>query len=279
MSRQTFDSHALAATHYFRREFPSAGSAAGEAGRQRMRRIVREAAAMRSGLPCAWGSVVAVRVDDSRADVLQALIVPHRDTPYANGVFVFDILLPADYPNSPPRVVILTTGGGRVRFNPNLYADGKVCLSLLGTWKGPGWDAQHSTLLQVLISIQSLIFVEKPFFNEPGYERSAGTPAGELQSAAYNAQVRADTLAVALLPALRSPPPAFHAFMVQHFRRKHGEIRQQLREWVAEARSQLRGPHAAAARQLLSAADEAEDELQRYAPGAVSGPVDTISLL
>jgi baculoviral IAP repeat-containing protein 6 len=166
MSRQTFDSHALAATHYFRREFPSAGSAAGEAGKVRMRRIVREAAAMRSGLPCAWGSVVAVRVDESRADVMQALIVPHRDTPYAGGVFVFDILLPADYPNSPPRVVILTTGGGRVRFNPNLYADGKVCLSLLGTWKGPGWDAQHSTLLQVLISIQSLIFVERPWFNE-----------------------------------------------------------------------------------------------------------------
>jgi hypothetical protein len=31
----------------------------------------------------------------------------------------------------------------------NLYNCGKVCLSLLGTWNGPGWDPAHSTLLQV----------------------------------------------------------------------------------------------------------------------------------
>jgi len=33
--------------------------------------------------------------------------------------------------------------------NPNLYADGKVCLSLLGTWSGPGWEKGVSTLSQV----------------------------------------------------------------------------------------------------------------------------------
>ena len=158
---QTYDSHPLLATHYFKRELPA--SAGGEAGKARTRRIVREMAAMRSGLPVAFHSVVAVRTDEARPDVLQACVVPHSDTPYANGVFIFDILLPADYPHSPPKVQLLTTGGGRVRFNPNLYAEGKVCLSLLGTWKGPGWDAASSTLLQVLISIQSLIFVEKPW--------------------------------------------------------------------------------------------------------------------
>ncbi len=28
------------------------------------------------------------------------------------------------------------------------FKDGKVCLSLLGTWAGPGWVAGKSTLLQ-----------------------------------------------------------------------------------------------------------------------------------
>lgn len=65
------------------------------------------------------------------------------------GCFEFDILLPADYPNRPPQVQFLTTGSGRIRFNPNLYNTGKVCLSLLGTWSGPGWDSKASTLLQV----------------------------------------------------------------------------------------------------------------------------------
>ena len=32
--------------------------------------------------------------------------------------------------------------GGKVRFNPNLYNDGKVCLSILGTWAGPGRACQ-----------------------------------------------------------------------------------------------------------------------------------------
>lgn len=30
-----------------------------------------------------------------------------------------------------------------------LVLPGKVCLSLLGTWSGPGWDPKTSTLLQV----------------------------------------------------------------------------------------------------------------------------------
>ena len=46
----------------------------------------------------------------------------------------FDIFVPADFPNSPPSVVLKTTGGGKVRFNPNTYADGKGTYSILGVW-------------------------------------------------------------------------------------------------------------------------------------------------
>jgi ubiquitin-conjugating enzyme E2 O len=48
-----------------------------------------------------------------------------------------------------------------------------VCLSLLGTWRGEtteNWTSK-STLLQVLVSVQSLILVNDPYFNEPGYEQ------------------------------------------------------------------------------------------------------------
>jgi hypothetical protein len=44
-----------------------------------------------------------------------------------------------------------------LQFNPNLYQEGKVCLSLLGTWqggRGESWSPEYSTVLQVLISIQ-----------------------------------------------------------------------------------------------------------------------------
>jgi ubiquitin-protein ligase len=41
---------------------------------------------------------------------------------------------------------------GGLRINPNLYENGKVCLSLLNTWQGKGsevWHPSSSTILQV----------------------------------------------------------------------------------------------------------------------------------
>ena len=83
---------------------------------------------------------------------LQVLITGPEDTPYANGCFEFDVFFPADYPQSPMQVHLVTTGRHTVRFNPNLYNDGKVCLSVLNTWHGrpeEKWNPQASSLLQV----------------------------------------------------------------------------------------------------------------------------------
>ena len=63
---------------------------------------------------------------------LHALITGPFDTPYEGGLFHFVIRFPPNYPLVPPRVAFMTTGGGTVRFNPNLYRNGKVCLSILG---------------------------------------------------------------------------------------------------------------------------------------------------
>ena len=63
---------------------------------------------------------------------IHALITGPFDTPYEGGFFLFVIRCPPDYPIRPPRVKLLTTGNKEVRFNPNLYKNGKVCLSILG---------------------------------------------------------------------------------------------------------------------------------------------------
>ena len=114
---------------------------------------------------------VWLRVCADHMDAVQFIISGPSGTPYSNGLFLFDAIFPEDYPQVPPKVNLKTTGGGSVRFNPNLYNNGKVCLSLLGTWQGvqgETWDARTSTFLQVIVSIQSLIFVPDPYFNEPG---------------------------------------------------------------------------------------------------------------
>ena len=123
----------------------------------RARRLVKEIAAMRTSLPLSWNSSVFVVCDEDRIDCFKAMVVPGDDTPYAHAPFLFDIFCDEQYPNKPPQVKLLTTGGGTVRFNPNLYANGKVCLSLLGTWSGPGWDPKESMILQIILSIQSMI--------------------------------------------------------------------------------------------------------------------------
>lgn len=68
---------------------------------------------------------IFVRHCASRLDVMKILIVGPKGTPYENGLFEFDLFCPSTFPNSPPSMNFRTTGGGRVRFNPNLYNCGK----------------------------------------------------------------------------------------------------------------------------------------------------------
>lgn len=88
----------------------------------------------------------------------------------------------------------MTTGDGHVRFNPNLYESGKVCLSILGTWQGPPWTPAMN-LQSVVLSIQSLLNKE-PFYNEPGYTKSERY---DEKSQEYTDRVTVDTLKVAVL--------------------------------------------------------------------------------
>ncbi|KAF7301634.1 Baculoviral IAP repeat-containing protein 6 [Mycena indigotica] len=190
--------------------------------------IAKELSILTSNLPIAWDSSIFLRIDETRVDVLKALITGPESTPYYNGCYLFDIFLGPSYNQMPPNVKYMTTNGGKSRFNPNLYADGKVCLSLLGTWSGPGWVAGKSTLLQVLVSIQSMILCEEPYLNEPGWATSGGTP----QSQSYSANVRRMVVKTAMLGNLQNPPEPWADIIRTHFRLKAQSITEQLDQWL-----------------------------------------------
>ncbi|KAF9451700.1 hypothetical protein P691DRAFT_327967 [Macrolepiota fuliginosa MF-IS2] len=192
--------------------------------------IAKELAILSTNLPVAWDSSIFLRVDETRVDVIKALITGPEGTPYYNGCYLFDIFLGPSYNQLPPSVKYMTTNGGKFRFNPNLYADGKVCLSLLGTWSGPGWVAGKSTLLQVLISIQSMILCDEPYLNEPGWASDGGTP----QSLAYSANVRRMVVKTAMLGNLQNPPEPFEDVIRTHYRLKSRSIAAQLDEWLTK---------------------------------------------
>ena len=74
--------------------------------------------------------------DPDNLNYMKAIIMGAKVTPYVYGAFLYDIYMYSTFPNKPPNVNLMTTGNGNVRFNPNLYTNGKVCLLLLGTWSG-----------------------------------------------------------------------------------------------------------------------------------------------
>ena len=203
-------------------------------------RIMSELNTIQSALPNFWDTSIIFRSSDEEIYKFSFVITGPVDTPYHNGIFEFHGIFSNDYPNSPPKILINTTGGGTVRYNPNLYANGKVCLSLLGTWSGDEtekWNSSTSTLLQVLISIQSLIFVDEPYFNEPGYERSMGSNSGNKNSFEYNDKVRMNTLRWAMVEQLRNPPYGFEDFTRRYFIFKREEINDIVEKWIEESRS------------------------------------------
>jgi len=97
-----------------------------------------------------------------------ALIIGQEDTPYFGGNYFFQFDYPTDYPYSPPKVTYLTNGRN-IRFNPNLYKCGKVCLSILNTWHGEQWSACQ-TISTILLTLCTLL-CKDPILNEPGVSK------------------------------------------------------------------------------------------------------------
>ena len=106
--------------------------------------------------------------DDSDMMKGYAMIIGPSDTPYFGGFYFFEFTYPADYPHSPPKVKYCTNGNN-IRFNPNLYCCGKVCISLLNTWRGDQWTSCQ-TISTVLLTLCTLLCSD-PLLNEPGVDK------------------------------------------------------------------------------------------------------------
>ena len=158
-------------------------------------------------------------VSEANIHMIKMLMIPDYDTPYGGGYFEFDMLIPFDYPNMPPKVQFLTTGGRSVRFNPNLYKCGKVCLSVLNTWADNQWNPASSTLTQVVLSIFSMVFIDHPYTNEPCYYNALATKNGKAQSEAYNDRVRNDCARVAITEQLKNRSTPFKDIIEQHWQK------------------------------------------------------------
>jgi ubiquitin-protein ligase len=100
---------------------------------------------------------------------LLQFVVTSENEPYIGGFFIFHLFFPYDYPLSAPKIQLITTNGNTIRFNPNLYNNGKVCLSLLGTWSGEQWNPHINNIVHIIQAITVMILTDQPIMNEPAY--------------------------------------------------------------------------------------------------------------
>lgn len=207
----------------------------------RIKRLVFEMNMLKTSLP----PNIFVRYGESRLDLMKCVIIGPKGTPYENGLFEFDIYCPGTYPNVPPQVSFKGTGGGLHGINPNLYSNGTVCLSLLGTWSGEPWKPGVSTLLQLLVSLQAMIFCEEPWYNEPGME--ARSKMDDSPSVAYNYRVRKLTVRLAMLDWLEEISPTWADVVEQHFRSNADAILHTVIDWGTQPK-----PTIPAARRMVA---------------------------
>jgi ubiquitin-protein ligase len=55
-----------------------------------------------------------------------AMIIGREDTPYEDGYYFFEFKFPENYPHKPPTIKFISK-----LFHPNVYPDGKLCISIL----------------------------------------------------------------------------------------------------------------------------------------------------
>ena len=132
-----------------------------------------------------------------------AILVGPKNTPYENGFYGIKFRFTTKFPFEPPKATFVTTDG-RVRMNPNLYACGKVCLSILGTWSGPQWTSVQN-LTSIILSIQTILN-DTPIHNEPGYENIKPTHP---KFSTYNKLIQHANIRVGVIQMLEKIPKDF----------------------------------------------------------------------
>jgi len=150
-------------------------------------------------------------INGEEIDSLKVLIIGPEDSPYYGGFFLFKVTFPEQFPFLPPHVKFITPNRyNGCRVHPNLYQDGKVCLSILNTWGGKEWSPVL-TLEKIFLTIQGLLD-NNPVANEPNQEH---VKKDSLAGRGYYLVALYRTLTVGVLSMFSHPelPPPFLSLM------------------------------------------------------------------
>ncbi|XP_790704.1 ubiquitin-conjugating enzyme E2 G2 [Strongylocentrotus purpuratus] len=120
--------------------------------------------------------IIAGPVNEENFFEWEALITGPEGTCFEGGVFQTELKFPTDYPLNPPKMRFKTE-----MFHPNIYADGRVCISIL---HAPGDDpmgyessAERWSPVQ---SVEKILLSVISMLAEPNDESGANVDASKM---------------------------------------------------------------------------------------------------
>jgi len=114
-------------------------------------------------------------VDDSDVFEWQVMIEGTPNTPYEGGLFPATLKFPKEYPNKPP-VMKFTTPNF---WHPNVYPDGRVCISILHEAKEDVFNEMESLSekWRPILSVEAIILSVISLLSDPNLESPANVDA------------------------------------------------------------------------------------------------------
>ncbi|KAI8610401.1 ubiquitin-conjugating enzyme/RWD-like protein [Chytriomyces sp. MP71] len=120
--------------------------------------------------------ITAGPISEDNVFTWEALICGPTDTAYENGIFTAILTFPTDYPLSPPSMKFTPP-----LFHPNIYADGRVCISIL---HAPGDDPNMYELASErwspVQSVEKILLSVVSMLAEPNDESGASIEASKM---------------------------------------------------------------------------------------------------
>ena len=157
-----------------------------------------------------------------------AMIIGPEKTPYENGFYFFKFDYSSEYPYKPPTVTFIKNPY-YVRFHPNFYRNGKVCLSLLNTWRGEQWTSCQ-TISTILLTITS-VMNDYPLTNEPGISKY------HKDNQPFNSIIRYQNINFSIIDIINNEfDEDFHVFkeIIKKFKDNQNKIEDNLKKLIDE---------------------------------------------
>lgn len=93
-------------------------------------------------------------------------------TPFAGGVFKAQMTFPEDYPNAPPKLKFTSDF-----WHPNVYADGRVCISILHTPDPTNPQESPDEVWRPIQTVESILVSVISMLSDPNFSSPANVDA------------------------------------------------------------------------------------------------------